>query len=180
MRAAVTAGRLAEQQLRWLARSLGYSDVEVRFAGIPLGHELTSLVLAILQVGGHPSTASPELLEQILARDALPHSATTLQREQQDPGVRLAASVERYIDALHVAAEEVIGGLEQRQGGLLVEAVGVHWFAEAHRDLLQPPQEPSPRHGLVCASDEHGHDRHRIVTQHHSHTRLERLKASCG
>ncbi len=41
------------------------TDVEVRFAGLPLGHELTSLVLAILQVGGHPSTASPELVQQI-------------------------------------------------------------------------------------------------------------------
>ena len=34
------------------------TDVAVRFAGIPLGHEFTSLVLALLQVGGHPSTAS--------------------------------------------------------------------------------------------------------------------------
>ena len=41
------------------------TDVEVRFAGIPLGHELTSLVLAVLQVGGHPSTASPEVIQQI-------------------------------------------------------------------------------------------------------------------
>lgn len=37
----------------------------VRFAGLPLGHELSSLVLAILQVGGHPSTAAPELIERI-------------------------------------------------------------------------------------------------------------------
>lgn len=37
----------------------------VRFAGIPLGHEFTSLVLAILQVGGHPATASADLLERI-------------------------------------------------------------------------------------------------------------------
>jgi alkyl hydroperoxide reductase subunit F len=41
------------------------TDVAVRFAGIPLGHEFTSLVLALLQVGGHPSTASPETIEQI-------------------------------------------------------------------------------------------------------------------
>ncbi len=41
------------------------SDVEVRFAGIPMGHEFTSLVLALLQVGGHPSKAAPELLEQV-------------------------------------------------------------------------------------------------------------------
>jgi NADH-dependent peroxiredoxin subunit F len=41
------------------------TDVAVRFAGIPLGHEFTSLVLAVLQVGGHPSTAAPELVQQV-------------------------------------------------------------------------------------------------------------------
>lgn len=41
------------------------TDVEVEFAGLPLGHEFTSLVLALLQVGGHPSTVATELLEQI-------------------------------------------------------------------------------------------------------------------
>jgi len=41
------------------------SDVSVRFAGIPLGHEFTSLVLALLQVGGHPPKVQPEMLEQI-------------------------------------------------------------------------------------------------------------------
>lgn len=35
------------------------------FAGVPLGHEFTSLVLALLQVGGHPSKAPQELQEQI-------------------------------------------------------------------------------------------------------------------
>ena len=56
-----------------------------------------------------PSTAT-ELLEHILARDDSPRSASTLLREQQDPAVRLGESVERYIDALHVAAEDVVGG----------------------------------------------------------------------
>lgn len=37
----------------------------VHFAGIPMGHEFTSLVLALLQAGGHPSKADPALLEQI-------------------------------------------------------------------------------------------------------------------
>lgn len=37
----------------------------IRFAGIPMGHEFTSLVLALLQSGGHPSKADPALLEQI-------------------------------------------------------------------------------------------------------------------
>jgi alkyl hydroperoxide reductase subunit F len=41
------------------------TDVEVRFAGIPLGHEFTSLVLALLHVGGHPSKAAQETIEQI-------------------------------------------------------------------------------------------------------------------
>ena len=41
------------------------TDVQVRFAAIPLGHEFSSLVLALLQVGGHPSTAAPELLQQV-------------------------------------------------------------------------------------------------------------------
>ncbi len=41
------------------------SDVSVRFAGIPLGHEFTSLVLALLQVGGHPSKTGAAVVEQI-------------------------------------------------------------------------------------------------------------------
>jgi len=56
-----------------------------------------------------PSTAT-ELLEHILARDEAPRSASTLLCEQHDPAVRLGDSVERYIDALHVAAEDVGGG----------------------------------------------------------------------
>ncbi len=45
------------------------TDVSVRFAGIPMGHEFTSLVLALLQVGGHPSTLSDEVIEQVQALD---------------------------------------------------------------------------------------------------------------
>ena len=45
------------------------TDIGVRFAGIPMGHEFTSLVLALLQVGGHPSKASQEVIEQIQALD---------------------------------------------------------------------------------------------------------------
>jgi len=41
----------------------------VRFAGLPMGHEFTSLVLALLQAGGHPSKAAPAVLEQIRALD---------------------------------------------------------------------------------------------------------------
>ena len=61
----------------------------------------------------HPRTAT-ELLEQILARDASPQSATTLQREQQDPAVRLGAATARYLDALHLAAERLTGPRDGR------------------------------------------------------------------
>jgi alkyl hydroperoxide reductase subunit F len=42
-------------------------EPHVRFAGLPMGHEFTSLVLALLQAGGHPSKAAPAVLEQIHA-----------------------------------------------------------------------------------------------------------------
>ncbi|PAT39933.1 alkyl hydroperoxide reductase subunit F [Vandammella animalimorsus] len=40
-------------------------DSGLRFAGVPLGHEFTSLVLALLQVGGHPSKEPEQLQQQI-------------------------------------------------------------------------------------------------------------------
>jgi NADH-dependent peroxiredoxin subunit F len=42
----------------------------VRFAAIPMGHEFTSLVLALLWTGGHPPKVEPEVIEQIRALDA--------------------------------------------------------------------------------------------------------------
>ncbi|HEX3204906.1 MAG TPA: AAA family ATPase, partial [Propionibacteriaceae bacterium] len=57
----------------------------------------------------HPLTAI-EVLERILARDDAPRSATTLQRDQQDPAVRLGDAAARYVDALQVAAEDLAGG----------------------------------------------------------------------
>ncbi|SOE00348.1 alkyl hydroperoxide reductase subunit F [Caenispirillum bisanense] len=43
--------------------------VEVRFAGIPMGHEFNSLVLALLQVGGHPSKTAQDVIAQVQALD---------------------------------------------------------------------------------------------------------------
>ncbi|WP_228241788.1 alkyl hydroperoxide reductase subunit F [Porphyrobacter sp. GA68] len=37
----------------------------VRFAGLPLGHEFTSLVLALLWAGGHPPKVDADLIEQV-------------------------------------------------------------------------------------------------------------------
>jgi NADH-dependent peroxiredoxin subunit F len=46
------------------------TDMGIRFAGIPMGHEFTSLVLALLQAGGHPPKADAAVVEQIKALDA--------------------------------------------------------------------------------------------------------------
>ena len=52
------------------------TDVAVTFAGIPMGHEFTSYVLALLQVGGHPSKEAVETLEQVAALDGDFHFET--------------------------------------------------------------------------------------------------------
>jgi alkyl hydroperoxide reductase subunit F len=53
-----------ERRPAFAIRRVG-SDISVTFAGIPLGHEFTSLVLALLQVGGYPPKVEPELLDQV-------------------------------------------------------------------------------------------------------------------
>jgi alkyl hydroperoxide reductase subunit F len=42
-------------------------DSGVRFAGVPLGHEFTSLILALLHVSGYPPKHDETLLEEVLA-----------------------------------------------------------------------------------------------------------------
>lgn len=52
------------------------TDIGVRFAGIPMGHEFTSLVLALLQVGGHPSKAAQDVIEQVRGLEGELHFET--------------------------------------------------------------------------------------------------------
>lgn len=42
-----------------------HGNISLRFAGIPMGHEFTSLVLALLQVGGHPPKLEADVIERI-------------------------------------------------------------------------------------------------------------------
>ena len=100
--------------------------------GLATGHETRQLLYTMLtrgraanhlylQVVGdgdphtiiRPETVAPrtpiEILQQILARDDTPTSATTLLREQSDPAARLFEAVQRYTDGLHVAAEQLVG-----------------------------------------------------------------------
>src|SRR5438094_4546699 len=45
------------------------TDTSLRFAGLPLGHEFTSLVLALLWTGGHPPKVEPEVIDAIKSLD---------------------------------------------------------------------------------------------------------------
>jgi alkyl hydroperoxide reductase subunit F len=43
------------------------ADMGIHFAALPMGHEFTSLVLALLQAGGHPPKVEQALLDQVRA-----------------------------------------------------------------------------------------------------------------
>jgi len=45
------------------------TQTSLRFAGLPLGHEFTSLVLALLWTGGHPPKVEQDVIEQVQALD---------------------------------------------------------------------------------------------------------------
>lgn len=47
-----------------LVRSVATGS-EIRFAGIPMGHEFTSLVMALLHSGSHPLKINKEVIEQV-------------------------------------------------------------------------------------------------------------------
>lgn len=51
-------------------------EVGIRFAGIPMGHEFTSLVLALLHVGAHPLKLEAEKIAQIAALEDKFHFET--------------------------------------------------------------------------------------------------------
>ncbi|MFA7349447.1 MAG: alkyl hydroperoxide reductase subunit F [Methylotenera sp.] len=53
-----------------------HKAVGVRFAGIPMGHEFTSLVLALLHTGGHPMKLEAEKIAQIAAIEGSFHFET--------------------------------------------------------------------------------------------------------
>jgi alkyl hydroperoxide reductase subunit F len=58
--------------------------IAVRFAGLPMGHEFTSLVLALLQVGGHPSKAAEDVIQQIRGLDGDYHFETYFSQSCQN------------------------------------------------------------------------------------------------
>jgi hypothetical protein len=100
--------------------------------GLLTGHESRQQLYTMLTRGRHanhlylqvvgdgdphsiirPDTISPrtptEKLQQILARDEAPVSASTVRRDLNNPAVRLFQAVQRYTDGLHLAAEQLVG-----------------------------------------------------------------------
>src|SRR6516225_9832975 len=63
----------------------------IRFAAIPMGHEFTSLVLALLQVGGHPPKIEQELIDQIKGLEGELRFETYVPDVPQLPGRRPGA-----------------------------------------------------------------------------------------
>lgn len=95
----------------------------IRFAGIPMGHEFTSLVLALLQVGGHPPKIDADLIEQIRALPGQHHFEIYISLSCQvcpdvvqalnlmavlNPGVR-ATTVDGALFQDEVAARQIMG-----------------------------------------------------------------------
>ena len=68
-RLSVRSGSTAGERLPSFQITRTGADTGVRFAGLPMGHEFTSLVLALLQAGGHPSKAAAEVIEQVKSLD---------------------------------------------------------------------------------------------------------------
>jgi conjugative relaxase-like TrwC/TraI family protein len=99
----VVTGEESRQQLyTMLTRGRSSNHVYVSVVGDGDPH-------TVLQPDNIHLRTATELLEQILGRDGSPRSASTLQREQHDPAVRLGAAAARYLDALHLAAEHLAG-----------------------------------------------------------------------
>jgi hypothetical protein len=119
-----------------------------------------------------PETITPrtptEMLEQVLARDEAPTSASTLLRELNNPAARLAQAVQRYTDGLHVAAEQLVGPqrvaeldqVDQYLPGLTTEpawpTLRVHLLAlaaETGQHPLRHLQETASDRDLSTAGD---------------------------
>lgn len=61
----ITVTNVADERTPSFAIRRSGTDIQVRFAGLPMGHEFNSLILALLQVGGHPIKEAAELIEQV-------------------------------------------------------------------------------------------------------------------
>jgi NADH-dependent peroxiredoxin subunit F len=128
----------------------------VRFAGVPMGHEFTSLVLALLQVGGHPPKADAALLERARRLQGPLHFETFISLSCQNcPDVVQALNLLAVVNpgVRHTMMDGALFQAEvERRGIMAVPAVflngepfgqGRMTFAEivAKLDVAAPAQE---------------------------------------
>ena len=117
MHGVVTDGESRQQLYTMMTRGRSANHLYIAVVGDGDPH-------AVLQPDNVHLRSTTELLERIVGRDGSPRSASTLQREQQDPAVRLGAAAARYLDALHLAAEhlarpEVVANLDRNADRML-------------------------------------------------------------
>ena len=90
------------------------TNVEVTFAGIPLGHEFTSLVLALLHVGGHPPKVDDEIAEQVRGLRKPLHFETYMSLSYQNcPDVVQALNIMSVLNPEHISHVAIEGGVFQ-------------------------------------------------------------------
>jgi AAA domain len=98
--------------------STGQESQQQLYTMLTRGRHANHLYLQVVGDGDphsiiRPDTISPrtptETLQQIVAHDETPLSASTVLGELNDPAARLFQAVQRYTDALHVAAEQLLG-----------------------------------------------------------------------
>ncbi len=93
----------------------GENNTQMTFAGIPLGHEFTSLVLALLHTGGHPIKISDEQRAQIASLDQPLHFETYISLSCQNcPDVVQALNMMAAINPL-ITHTMIDGGLFEQE-----------------------------------------------------------------
>ena len=116
---------------------------QVTFAGLPLGHEFTSLTLALLHVGGHPPKEDAELLDQARALDGPLHFETFFSLSCQNcPDVVQALNMIAALNprATHVAIDGALFQAEVDQRKIMaVPTIFLNGepFGQGRMDLAQ-------------------------------------------
>ncbi len=95
-------------------------EISLRFAGIPMGHEFTSLVLALLQTGGHPPKVDADLIQQIQQLDGDFHFETYISLSCQNcpevvQSLNLMAVLNPRIKSVTIDGALFQSEVEQRQ-----------------------------------------------------------------
>lgn len=115
----------------------------VAFAGLPLGHEFTSLILALLHVGGHPPKEEADLLESVRGLEGPLHFETFFSLSCQNcPDVVQALNIMAALNpaVTHVAIDGALFQEEvERRKIMAVPQVFLNGelFGQGRMDLAQ-------------------------------------------